>query len=572
MSRHRTFSLSAVALLAAAGLMLASSAGAQSQKKGEGKYEEHYEILPPVEDEPGGDAVPGDGALDPEGSTPEPARQPAAKPKRQPDDTRAAVPEDGAKTQNRDPRGRETERSDTPRAGRSKEAAPVEEIEHQDQQRLPRERAARSNPPAVNVVPEEGEDIADVAYFYEALDEGGAWISHPRFGEVWQPNVEKDWRPYTIGRWAYADDYGWTWISAEPFGWAVFHYGRWTYDNREGWLWIPGTEWAPAWVAWRQGEDAIGWAPLPPSARFANGRLNVAESALESDGVDRGWVFVRPRYFAGRDMRKFVRAPSWNTDLVHRTAPRLGYERSERGLANRGLSPEDVEKLSSLPVRRVKIKPTDDASLARRAGKSDDDAKGDQVRLFKPDKKRTADVVKRAERKKQSTERDGERRAKRDASEDGDTGARDTSVSGRAAARDEPAARSEKTAGEPARAAPSNAPKNTVPRASTPAKAESGSEAATDDSVTAKTPSVDTRAATGSTPPAGSKPAAEKSAAKPVAEPVRHIETGATATASGTVGAPRQPPPDGSKRRWDTNGPSGAGSTGGAPKADREQE
>ena len=32
---------------------------------------------------------------------------------------------------------------------------------------------------------------------------------------------------------------------------------------------MPGYEWAPAWVSWRQTNDHVGWAPLPPEARWS---------------------------------------------------------------------------------------------------------------------------------------------------------------------------------------------------------------------------------------------------------------------------------------------------------------
>lgn len=606
---QRATSLLAVTVVALASLTLALPASAQN--KGQGKYEEHYEILPPDEAEPVGDAVPNDGALDPEGSAPEPAPKSKRRAEPSPDRSEDAIEETRGRAARRsDPdsggaepdKRAQTKRSDAPSGDAARDAEGESEPRRagRDSSRerdneINRARYARRRPAAADAAPEDGEDVADVSYFYDALDDGGEWLSHPRFGEVWQPNVEKDWRPYTIGRWAYSDDYGWTWISSEPFGWAVFHYGRWAYDAREGWLWVPGTEWAPAWVAWRHGEDAIGWAPLPPSARFANGRVNVAESALESDGVDRGWVFVRPRYFSSRDMRKFVRAPSWNTDLVHRTAPRLGYERTERGLAVRGLAPEDVEKLSNLPVQRVKIKPTDDPSLARRAGKSEDGGRGDQIRIYKPDKKRTADAVKRAERKMKSSARQDERRSKRDGDDESAPAARavsgtSESESGRDATREAPAARPENAAKEAWRVAPSNAPKNTLPRASTQAKSDGGSTSGTGSgSDNASETRKDTAAKPEDAPAKAApeaKAAAEKAAdtraeqaaerpsenmaGKSASEASKRIETGATDGATGA--APRQPPPDGSKRRWDSNGPSGAGSAGANPKADGEQE
>ena len=106
----------------------------------------------------------------------------------------------------------------------------------------------------------------DVSYFYDELDQYGRWINHPRLGDVWSPDVDADWRPYTMGYWSYTEDNGWYWVSDEPFGSAVFHYGRWIFDRDDGWLWIPGTEWAPAWVDWRSddGDDGyVGWDPCP---------------------------------------------------------------------------------------------------------------------------------------------------------------------------------------------------------------------------------------------------------------------------------------------------------------------
>jgi len=105
----------------------------------------------------------------------------------------------------------------------------------------------------------------DTGVFYRELSPYGRWVSlEGRY--VWMPQVERGWRPYTDGRWEYTRRYGWTWVSNEPFGWATYHYGRWAYSNRLGWVWQPGTQWAPAWVAWRGSEDHLAWAPLPPDA------------------------------------------------------------------------------------------------------------------------------------------------------------------------------------------------------------------------------------------------------------------------------------------------------------------
>jgi hypothetical protein len=76
--------------------------------------------------------------------------------------------------------------------------------------------------------------------FRAALDPYGSWHRHARWGEVWTPaNRPRDWRPYTLGRWVYTDDWGWYWNSDEPearWGWVAYHYGRWVFDDELGWM------------------------------------------------------------------------------------------------------------------------------------------------------------------------------------------------------------------------------------------------------------------------------------------------------------------------------------------------
>lgn len=106
---------------------------------------------------------------------------------------------------------------------------------------------------------------ADYTPFYEELTPYGRWLDVEGYGYAWHPNVAErtSWQPYVDGRWAWSDQ-GWAWDSNESFGWACYHYGRWVRIARHGWVWVPGREWAPAWVAWRFGDDCVGWAPLPP--------------------------------------------------------------------------------------------------------------------------------------------------------------------------------------------------------------------------------------------------------------------------------------------------------------------
>ena len=120
------------------------------------------------------------------------------------------------------------------------------------------------------------------------------WEVVGSYGRCWVPRgVGPDWEPYSDGEWVSTDD-GWYWQSDEPWGWACYHYGRWFDQPGIGWCWVPGTEWAPAWVSWREGGDFIGWAPLEPGERFEHGRFEGREHP------QRDYVFVQQRRFTER--------------------------------------------------------------------------------------------------------------------------------------------------------------------------------------------------------------------------------------------------------------------------------
>ena len=105
-------------------------------------------------------------------------------------------------------------------------------------------------------------------FFKEALSPYGEWLDLGEYGRCWKPkNVAENWAPYTVGSWAYSR-YGWTWLSNEDFGGIVYHFGRWVRAKEEGWCWAPDLEWAASWVSWRYGTETIGWAPLPPKAKW----------------------------------------------------------------------------------------------------------------------------------------------------------------------------------------------------------------------------------------------------------------------------------------------------------------
>jgi uncharacterized protein DUF6600 len=151
----------------------------------------------------------------------------------------------------------------------------------------------------VSFNPSTGQSAINLGFFYDDLAPYGNWVSTPRYGWAWTPSAVADtWQPYEDGHWAWTDQ-GWTWVSDEPFGWATYHYGRWYDDPTLGWAWVPGNEWAPSWVAFQEGPDYIGWAPLPPATRVVSGfnRVDLAPSSF---------VFVPEERFLATNLADFI--------------------------------------------------------------------------------------------------------------------------------------------------------------------------------------------------------------------------------------------------------------------------
>lgn len=158
---------------------------------------------------------------------------------------------------------------------------------------------------------------ADFSFFYQTLAPYGDWMDVPGYGNCWQPDVSKEWAPYTEGYWAYTDA-GWTWVSQEPFGAVVFHYGRWLASST-GWVWVPGYEWGPAWVSWRQNNDYLGWAPLPPEVPWFPQRGISAWVDVHTGIGPRYYRFCPARDFGSSCLPDVLVPLSRNVLIVQRT-------------------------------------------------------------------------------------------------------------------------------------------------------------------------------------------------------------------------------------------------------------
>lgn len=193
--------------------------------------------------------------------------------------------------------------------------------------------------------------------FYRKLEPYGAWRETDTYGYVWQPRAaqdSRDWRPYTDGRWAYTDA-GWTWVSSEPFGWATYHYGRWTRLRGVGWVWVPGEEWAPAWVSWRSSDQHVGWAPLPPEARFERGTgIKKWADSYYDIGADE-YVFIPNEDIGAENIERAAIPVARNVTIVNETTNVTNITYNNTTIVNEGPNYERLRQHSRRPVERLQL-------------------------------------------------------------------------------------------------------------------------------------------------------------------------------------------------------------------------
>jgi hypothetical protein len=196
----------------------------------------------------------------------------------------------------------------------------------------------------------------NVNYFYGALEPYGEWIDIGYDDYVWRPyKSDYNWKPYTEGRWEWTR-HGWYWVSYEPFGWATFHYGRWYFDDYYGWVWMPDNVWAPAWVEWRYNDTYIGWAPLPPYARYNHGH-GIYFSISWHSGFTY-WNFVNYKHFVSSDIHHHCVERNYVKNIYNKTKYRTNYFEDKDRLVNGGISRKYVEsrigrKLSTREISRT---------------------------------------------------------------------------------------------------------------------------------------------------------------------------------------------------------------------------
>ena len=238
----------------------------------------------------------------------------------------------------------------------------IKDLENQKKAAPAPVRAAQAeseNERAPRRMPDDSDNGANADYstFYTRLEPQGEWRETSNYGYVWQPRValeSRDWRPYTFGRWVYTDA-GWTWISEESFGWATYHYGRWTRLRGIGWVWVPGNEWAPAWVSWRSSNDYVGWAPLPPEARFERGSgIHRWADNYYDIGPDQ-YCFVSTRQLGDQRVERSIVPIERNVTIIDQTINVTNITYKNTTIVNEGPDFEEARRRSQQPIERLRL-------------------------------------------------------------------------------------------------------------------------------------------------------------------------------------------------------------------------
>jgi hypothetical protein len=179
--------------------------------------------------------------------------------------------------------------------------------------------------------------------FYDALEDDGDWTLIEPYGYCFRPRVNfVAWRPYQDGYWLDSEYYGWIWNSNEPFGWITYHYGSWFYDEYQGWVWQPGPTWGPAWVAWVQADDYLGWAPLAPA------------SYNDFDHVPDGvFTYAPVTQFASRNVNQGATFVAHMPSVVHEYRQILNVGHVNGVAFNRGPDPLLIQRAIGGPPERA---------------------------------------------------------------------------------------------------------------------------------------------------------------------------------------------------------------------------
>jgi probable HAF family extracellular repeat protein len=202
-------------------------------------------------------------------------------------------------------------------------------------------------------VSESNGDNYDLFYSRLSSDEGN-WVEAGNYGYCFRPRVSEDWRPYQDGHWVWTDR-GWYWDSNERFAWATYHYGRWVDIRGTGWCWAPGNQWAPAWVSWRQSDEHVGWAPLPPEADLSENRSISSWSDSYYGIGPAAYNFISYSHWHEPSYARYVEPPQQNVQIISQTRNVTNIVTNNNVINNFGPPVQTIATNTNQNIQQVKL-------------------------------------------------------------------------------------------------------------------------------------------------------------------------------------------------------------------------
>jgi probable HAF family extracellular repeat protein len=198
-------------------------------------------------------------------------------------------------------------------------------------------------------------DQNDYDVFYTGLssDEGN-WVEAGNYGYCFRPRVTETWRPYRDGHWVWTDR-GWYWDSNERFGWATYHYGRWVNIRGTGWCWVPGNQWAPAWVSWRESNENVGWAPLPPEADVS-AQQPISSWSDSYYGIGpAAYAFISYSHWREPSYARYIVRPERNAQIINETRNVTNVVTNNNVINNFGPPVQNVARRTNQNIQQVQL-------------------------------------------------------------------------------------------------------------------------------------------------------------------------------------------------------------------------
>lgn len=154
-----------------------------------------------------------------------------------------------------------------------------------------------------------------------------------------------------------------------------------------GWVWVPDTEWAPAWVSWRTNDHYVGWAPLPPEARF---EAKVGFHDWVDSTYDIGpsnYSFVEVRNLGAPRLRAVMVEPRQNITIISETRNITNITYVNNVVMNQGPQYDVIVRQTAQPIRRLKLERRTDIDLRAdvRTTRFDTQVSGDSLRVIAPE-------------------------------------------------------------------------------------------------------------------------------------------------------------------------------------------